>query len=296
VLAGSAALLLAATPAQASFHLNKIREVSAGTMANGHNDAYVELQAYAAGQNFLATHTLTIYDAMPANEVTTCTFSSMVPNGANQMTALVGGSQSPVTPDTTNCNVTGMAGIDATSGAACWATDQIAPVDCVSWGSFSGTLGSPTGTPAPAIPDGMALRRSITPNCPTLLEAADDTNNSATDFSVVAPNPRNNASPITETACSGSGGGGGGGNPEAPNTKIGKVKVRGTTAKVTFSGSSPIGSKLKFKCKLDKKKFKSCKSPKKFKHLKAGKHKVQVKAIDAAGNVDATPAKKKFKV
>ena len=41
---------------------------------------------------------------------------------------------------------------------------------------------------------------------------------------------------------------------------------------------------------------KSCKSPKKYKKLKPGKHVFKVRAIDKAGNVDPTPAKKKFKV
>jgi len=86
---------------------------------------------------------------------------------------------------------------------------------------------------------------------------------------------------------------------------IGKVKVKGTTATATFSGSdsgsrfaraSASATGLSFKCKLDKGKFKACRSPKKFKHLKAGKHKVTIEAIDAAGNVDPTPAKKKFRV
>jgi CSLREA domain-containing protein len=90
-----------------------------------------------------------------------------------------------------------------------------------------------------------------------------------------------------------------------PQTMIGKVKVKGTTATATFSGSdsgsrfaraSASATGLSFKCKLDKGKFKACRSPKKFKHLKAGKHKVTIEAIDAAGNVDPTPAKKKFRV
>jgi hypothetical protein len=69
------------------------------------------------------------------------------------------------------------------------------------------------------------------------------------------------------------------------------------TAKVTFKGTDPgHGSAgLRFKCKLDKGKFKSCRSPKLYKHLRHGKHKVQVKAIDRAGNV-SRPATRKFRV
>ena len=45
------------------------------------------------------------------------------------------------------------------------------------------------------------------------------------------------------------------------------------------------------------KKFKPCDSGKvKYKKLKDGKKKFQVRATDAAGNVDASPAKAKWKV
>ena len=50
---------------------------------------------------------------------------------------------------------------------------------------------SPTGAPASpgGIPDGMALRRTIEPGCPTLLEPGDDRDNSATDFAAGLPRP-----------------------------------------------------------------------------------------------------------
>ena len=51
-----------------------------------------------------------------------------------------------------------------------------------------------------------------------------------------------------------------------------------------------------FECKLDKKPFKACVSPKTVKHLDEHKHTFKVRAIDAAGNVDSSPAKDKFKV
>src|SRR5262249_40131635 len=84
--------------------------------------------------------------------------------------------------------------------------------------------------------------------------------------------------------------------PKVTSVKV-KVNHGKQTAKVTFHGTDPgNGSKgLRFKCKLDKKSFSSCHSPKLYKHLKHGKHTVQVKAIDKAGNVAKT-VKKKFKV
>ena len=39
-----------------------------------------------------------------------------------------------------------------------------------------------------------------------------------------------------------------------------------------------------------------CTSPKKVKHLDEDKHKLKVRAVNAAGNVDPTAAKDKFKV
>lgn len=79
----------------------------------------------------------------------------------------------------------------------------------------------------------------------------------------------------------------------APQTTILKKKVKGRTAKFRFV-SNEAGST--FECKLDKKKFKPCRSPKKYKRLKPGKHVFQVRAIDAAGNKDKTPATRRFRV
>jgi hypothetical protein len=103
----------------------------------------------------------------------------------------------------------------------------------------------------------------------------------------------------------GGGGGGSGGKkggkgsakdttpPQTTITKGPKTKTRSRTAKFKFV-SSETGSK--FECKLDRKPFKRCKSPKKYKGLKPGKHVFKVRAVDKAGNVDPTPAKKKFRV
>jgi hypothetical protein len=80
--------------------------------------------------------------------------------------------------------------------------------------------------------------------------------------------------------------------PETTITK--KPKDKGTKNKVKylFVSDEPGSS---FECKIDKKPYAPCTSPKKLK-LKDGKHKFSVRAIDAAGNVDLTPAKDKFKI
>jgi Right handed beta helix region len=110
------------------------------------------------------------------------------------------------------------------------------------------------------------------------------------------------------TGGGGSGGGGAGGDNKhkekpkgkekgkdrtAPQTTIVKKKIKGHTAKFKFVSSEVNSS---FQCRLDKKKFKPCRSPKKYKRLKPGKHVFEVRAIDAAGNKDKTPATRKFRV
>jgi hypothetical protein len=82
---------------------------------------------------------------------------------------------------------------------------------------------------------------------------------------------------------------------KAPETTIVKGPRRTHRRAVRFKFvSSEAGSS--FQCKLDRKPFRRCRSPKKYKGLKPGKHVFKVRAIDAAGNVDKTPAKRKFRV
>ncbi len=44
------------------------------------------------------------------------------------------------------------------------------------------------------------------------------------------------------------------------------------------------------------KNWRDCDSPQKYKNLSKGKHKFKVRAIDAAGNVDPTPSKFRWRV
>jgi len=81
-----------------------------------------------------------------------------------------------------------------------------------------------------------------------------------------------------------------------PETQIkagprGKIHVR--TVKFRFGSDMPGST---FECKLDRKPFKPCVSPRRYKRLKPGKHVFKVRAIDKAGNVDPTPAKRRFTV
>jgi TolB protein len=90
---------------------------------------------------------------------------------------------------------------------------------------------------------------------------------------------------------------------DPPETTITKQPENSdkTSAKLAFS-SSEAGSI--FECALkgkgvdkDLKQFKPCNSGKvKYRHLEPGKKKFSVRATDASGNVDSTPAKAKWKV
>jgi hypothetical protein len=165
----------------------KVTEVySDASVAQGD---YIELQLAAAGQQIPAGHSIVLFapggpyvGPLPANNLLQ----------DNQRTILLGWDGNPVA-DFTASNLP----IAAAGGAVCLSaspTLPVVPIDCVSWGGFppGASLSLGAGTPAPAMNGTQSLTRNITPNCPTLLDPADDTNNSAADFSLAIPSPRNN--------------------------------------------------------------------------------------------------------
>ncbi len=82
----------------------------------------------------------------------------------------------------------------------------------------------------------------------------------------------------------------------APNTVLAKSVINQAKHKATFKFASSEPSGARFLCKLDKTRFKLCASPKTYTKLKRGKHVFRVKARDRAGNVDATPTVKRFRI
>ncbi len=80
--------------------------------------------------------------------------------------------------------------------------------------------------------------------------------------------------------------------PETTITKGPAKKSEKRKAKFKFESDDPDAT---FECKLDRKKWKLCSSPRKYK-VGEGKHKFRVRATDAAGNTDSSPAKAKFRV
>jgi hypothetical protein len=82
---------------------------------------------------------------------------------------------------------------------------------------------------------------------------------------------------------------------KAPATSLRNAQIKQAQRKATFKfASGEPGST--FSCKLDTQKFRACTSPKTYKKLKPGKHVFRVRARDRAGNLDATPAVKRFKI
>lgn len=81
----------------------------------------------------------------------------------------------------------------------------------------------------------------------------------------------------------------------SPTTAILKKTIDERTASFRFKGVDAGGAGVKFECKLDGKPYRRCRSPKTYKNLKPGKHRFLVRAVSKNG-VDATPAKRKFKI
>jgi hypothetical protein len=276
----TAAGLVAAPAAEATFHLIKVREVYAGT----NNDSYVELQMFAAGQVLLTGHKMTVYNSA-GTLVHSSTFAAGVAKSENQRTILIGDSnvQSSfgVAPDLVDSELN----LSAAGGAACWNALGI-PADCVAWGNFSGraALQTATGTSAgaPVSPSGItagkAIRRTIEPGCPTLLEESDDTDVSSADFKEVSPAPRDNASAVIETTCAG-----------APNTAIDDkpaLRTNSTSAEFTYEAPTATG----YECKLDAAVFAACPSSgQEYMGLADGAHTFQVRGLNLSGP-DPTPA------
>jgi hypothetical protein len=275
VFAALMAFLVAVPAAQASFHLMKVREVYPAGDAS-----YVELQMFSAGEYFVASHHLVVYNAdgsvasdfsLPSN------VSASSPNNATVLIADSGyASAFPSGPAADESDPS--LNLAAAGGAVCW-TDG-SPPDCVAWGNFTGPL--PTQAPplvvgSPASPGGVtagkALRRSIAQACPTLLEASDDSDSSVADFSEVTPQPRANASAVTEAACT---------LPTATIDSKPANPTKSTSASFGFH-STPAGAS--FECKLGAEAFAACEAsgisypgP-----LADGTHSFQVRAKNAGG-------------
>jgi hypothetical protein len=265
--------------AGASFHLMKVREVyPAG------DSSYVELQMFSAGEYLVAGHELVAYNAngsVASEFPLTGNVSIASPNNSTVLIADSGYASAfpgAPAPDETHSGLN----LSANGGAVCWVDGS--PPDCVSWGSFTGPFPAhapPLVAGSPASPAGVtagkALRRSIEPGCPTLLESADDTDSSLADFSEQTPNPRSNASSVIEHTCT---------PPTATIDSKPKSPINSTSASFTYH-STPAGAA--FECKRDTGAFASCPTDGiEYMGLAEGGHTFQVRAKNAEGIGGAT--------
>ena len=194
------ASLFLLVPAHADFHFMKIVEVFSGTAA-APNAQYVVLQMYVSGQQFVANHALTVYDAN-GGEAASVEFSGNLSNGANQAKILIATTEAQtffnVVPD-----LVMPAELMAAGGKVCFAGS----VDCVAWGSWNGSssgVGTPFNADGGIMSGQAAIRRLDIAGGASVLDAADDTGNSANDFELGPPEPRNNAGlfgSIPSSAC-----------------------------------------------------------------------------------------------
>jgi hypothetical protein len=87
------------------------------------------------------------------------------------------------------------------------------------------------------------------------------------------------------------------GDTTAPDTTIGSGPADGTTTTDTDASfaftSTEAGT---FECTLDGAAWSGCSSPRSYSGLAQGSHTFQVRAVDEAGNVDATPASRSWTV
>lgn len=284
--------MLMAVPAPAEFHLMSIREVFPGTSAQPGAE-YVELQAYTSGQNFIAGHSVVFWNAAGFKAGTEA-FGSSVPDGRNQMTVVMATPAAESLFGFSPADGAMAPGlIDPAGGAICWES-----LDCVSWGSFSGALPSPAGSPAAAagIPVEQGLRRTIAPGCPTLLEPIDDSNNSAQDFSPVFPSPRPNSVVPSEQLCLAEGPTSQQGDKAPPQTLLRHRPPQRTRDRTPTFRFSSTEAGAAFECRIDRRPFRPCRSPFTVRRLALGRHVFRVRAVDAAGHADPSPASDAFRV
>jgi hypothetical protein len=175
---------------------------------------------------------------------------------------------------------------DPTPASVTWTVDTTAPTTMVTSGppnptnssaaSFSFTSTEPGSTFECQL-DGGGWSACTTPRSYSSLGAGVHT------FQVRATDPAGNtdASPPTQTWTI---------DTTPPNTTVDSGPANptaSTSAPITFSSTEPGSS---FECQLDGGGFATCTSPMVYGGLTGGNHTFQVRATDAAGNLDASPA------
>jgi hypothetical protein len=196
-----------AAGAHGSYHLNQIRQIHPSNGMQG--GEWVELQMPAAGENLVGGKVIRTFDPGGVQLSLYVIGAGLgphpgAPNGQNQRTILISSLFTPVSGVAADFVApVGDLQMTGQDGAVCYTENNpptYTPIDCVSYGNFTGTIPS-AGTPAVQTPFESTLDRSIVRGCATALDAADDTNNSSADFALSTNPPRNNATAPTETLC-----------------------------------------------------------------------------------------------
>jgi hypothetical protein len=73
---------------------------------------------------------------------------------------------------------------------------------------------------------------------------------------------------------------------------------RGDRIRLRFTGHDvrPVSNPVHFQCRLDRKPWRRCTSPRRLRFKRLGEHVFQVRAVDAAGNHDKSPARRRIKI
>lgn len=163
----------------------------------GHAD-FIELQLMADGQTIPAGSAIHLCNATCSASIDFVFPANSLPASTSQRTVLLGWNDNP----NADFGVANGLNPPPAGGGACFyqSLSPAIPIDCVSWGNFSGPLPS-VGSPAPALNASQSLTRTEARGCSTLLDAPDDTDNSAADFSLATPSPRNNLQTPSEHSC-----------------------------------------------------------------------------------------------
>jgi cysteine-rich repeat protein len=174
----------------------KVKEVFPGSDA-APNAQYVVIQMYAAGQNEVGGKQIRVYDGKGVL-TSTFMFPASVPGSADQSTILIATPEALAffAPLTADLQMTAV--LPRLAGKVCFFDPDFGlnEIDCVAWGGFAGSgtgVGTPFNSPVGLVRGAAVRRRLDICGQPTVLDACDDTENSANDFRSVAPAPRNNA-------------------------------------------------------------------------------------------------------
>jgi hypothetical protein len=251
------ALLALAAPAYANHHLVQIRQIhpSDNSIFGGE---WVELQMPAAGENLVTPNKTTIrtFNSTASQQSLYVIGAGTgphpgAPNGQNQRTILISSLFTPAgvaadfvaPPD--ELQMTGQ------DGAVCYTENNpptFTPIDCVAYGDFLGMATIPSAGP-PAVETAFeeTLERGIGRGCATALDAADDANNSSTDFALSTRAPRNNTMAPTETLCPAQAA------PPGTNPGANQKKCKKKKKKKKKKGKSAAAAKCKKKKKKKKK-------------------------------------------